>query len=75
MEKKIFKATLFAGQYIVKELNANVFRLTFDDLQSTSLADLYSSPNEANAIVKHGHCPPVNSTFLQTILIEFKPKK
>lgn len=54
---------------IVEELNAKVLTKTFDK-KGIQKADLYSSKNTAKQILKHGNCPPVNSDFLETILID-----
>jgi hypothetical protein len=68
---KTYKVTPFAGQFIIKELNANVLRLTFESTQGTYLGDLYSSPNEANIVVKYGHSAPVNAKFEKHIFVCF----
>lgn len=56
---------------IVKELNAAVLSATFPTTTGTYGANVYSSANSANQIVRLGTCAPVNSKYEETILIEF----
>lgn len=59
------------GQYIVRELNANVYIATFKDNKTTELADLYMSPNECDCLVRHETCQPINATFVETVILTF----
>jgi hypothetical protein len=68
--------TFFAEPYnqtkrIVKELNAVVYTLTFDNLFNKQKADLYFSPNGCNVIVKHGTTAPACCSFVETIILKF----
>ena len=56
---------------VVKELNADVCPLTFQSTTGNQIADLYTSPNQANELVGHGTCAPVNSTLIETVIINF----
>lgn len=52
----------------VKELNANIATGTFKGY-GNQLADLYSSKNSCAVLVAHKSCPPVNDTFVKTVMI------
>lgn len=53
---------------IVKELNAAVCTATFPT-SGIQLADLYTSRNSSNVLVFHNSCAPVNSEYVQTVVI------
>ena len=53
----------------VKEINANVCAATFEGKKGVQLADLYYSSNSCPSLVYHNSCPPVNDTFIKTVLI------
>lgn len=54
---------------IVKELNANVCVNSFCGNKGELKADLYYSSNSCPLLVAHNSCPPVNDTFIETVLI------
>lgn len=56
---------------VVKELNAAVLTATFKTKKGIHKADLYSTNSKVFKLVSHGHCKPVNTTFVKTINICF----
>jgi len=54
---------------VVKELNAAVLSATFKGEETKG--DLYRVVGSCDKIVCHGSCPPVNSTFIRTIELDF----
>jgi hypothetical protein len=54
---------------IVKELNASVLTTTFKN-KGIQLADLCENLNGSKDLVSKGHCIPVNSTVIGTVLID-----
>ena len=64
--------TLENGQNIVRELNANVAIETFFSPKKYEFADLYTSPNECDILIGHNTCQPVNTTFVETVVLIFQ---
>lgn len=57
---------------IVRELNAAVLSLTFEN-EGVQDAELWScAPNSCDVIIAYGTCAPVHATFIKTIKIDFK---
>lgn len=56
---------------IVKELNAAVLLATFEIVTGIQAADLYSSVNSANKLVKKGTTAPINDTYVGTVYLDF----
>ena len=59
------------SNYVVNELNAAVLTSTFKNNTGTHKADLYSTNSKRNLIVSHGHCKPIDTTFIKCINISF----
>jgi hypothetical protein len=70
-DMKIYKVTKESeiSNTIVKELNASVLTTTFKN-KGIQLADLCQSLNGSKDLVSKGHCIPVNSKIIDTVLID-----
>jgi hypothetical protein len=56
---------------IIEELNASVLTSTYNNTINAQVSDLYESKNSHNVVVAHNTCPPINSIFIKTIIVEF----
>ena len=59
------------SNYVVNELNAAILTSTFKNTTGIHKADLYSTNSKRNLIVSHGHCKPIDATFIKCINISF----
>ncbi|NLL28481.1 MAG: hypothetical protein GX259_06765 [Bacteroidales bacterium] len=59
------------SNYVVKELNAAILTSTFKNTTGLHKADLYSTNSKKNLILAHGHCKPIDATFVEYIYIRF----
>jgi hypothetical protein len=68
---KTYKATKQSenSNTVVTELNAAVLTSTFKN-KGIQLADLCQSLNGSKELVSKGHCIPVNSKIIDTVLID-----
>ena len=59
------------SNYVVNELNAAILTSTFKNTTGLHKADLYSTNSKKNLILSHGHCKPIDSTFIKNVYIRF----